>query len=299
MTVPETDPIIVAPTPMPLRADDTIDHEKLARNTERWLDTDLSGFVVVSYGGEELHFGEPDKIAAVRTVSQAHMGRKFVIAGIDTPSPTEAIRLAHVYAEAGADMIRVRIPGATGGGRVAGGPVEYFEEVTKGSPVPVIAIHQPRAGLTPDATPEQIGEITALANVYAYIISMNYRWECRVPQFMADGVKLWTCNGSIVLAGGLLGAQGACLFFGNWGPQLVRQILELSMAGHFEEANRIQQSMTHADFLGMSWGVAALKSGLNMLGYEATVPRKPTLPLTLAQETELRSAFVEAGMLED
>lgn len=298
MPVPDKDPIVVAPTPMPLREDDSLDHDKLARNIERWLDTDLSGFVVVSYGGEELHFGEPDKLAAVRTVSQAHKGERFVIAGIDTPSPTEAVRLANLYAEAGADMVRVRIPGAARGGRAAGGPVDYYEEVTRESPVPVVVIHQPRAGLNPDATPKQIGEITSMDNVFAYIISLNYRWECRVPQFIAEGVKLWTCNGSIVLPGGMFGANGACLFFGNWGPGLVKQILELSMDGKFEEANRIQQSMTHADFLGMTWGTAALKAGLNMLGYEATVPRKPTLPLTSEQEAELRQAFIECGLLE-
>ena len=298
MPIPDTDPIVVAPTPMPLRADDSIDHDKLARNVERWLDTDLSGFVVITYGGEELHFGEPDKLAAVKTVSQAHNGQRFVIAGIDTPSPTEAVRLANLYAEAGADMVRVRIPGEAKGGRAGGGPIEYYEEVTKGSPVPVVVIHQPRSSLNPDATHKQIGEITALDNVYAYIISLNYRWECRVPAFIADGVKLWTCNGSIVLPGGMFGANGACLFFCNWGPGLVKRILELSMAGRFEEANKIQQSMTHADFLGMSWGVAALKSGLNMLGYDTTVPRKPTAPLNSAQEAELREAFVECGLLE-
>ncbi len=299
MPVPDTDPIIVAPTPMPLREDDSLDHDKLARNIERWLDTDLSGFVVVSYGGEELHFGEGDKVAAVKTVSEAHRGERFVIAGIDTPSPTEAVRLANVYAEAGADMVRVRIPGAARNGRASSGPIDYYEEVTKKSPVPVVVIHQPRAGLNPDATPEQIGEITAMDNVFAYIISLNYRWECRIPQFIAPDVKLWTCNGSIVLPGGMFGANGGCMFFANWGPGLVKQILELSMEGKFEEANRIQQSMTHADFLGMSWGTAALKAGLNMLGYEATVPRKPTSPLTPDQEAQLRKAFVECGLLEE
>ncbi len=298
MTIPANDPIVVAPTPMPLRADDSLDHDKLARNIERWLDTDLSGFVVITYGGEELHFGEPDKLAAVKTVSEAHKGERFVIAGIDTPSQTEAVRLSNLYAEAGADMVRIRIPGAARGGRASGGVIDYYEEVTKGSPVPVVVIHQPRSSLNPDATPEQIGEITSMDNVFSYIISLNYRWECRIPKFIAPGVKLWTCNGSIVLPGGMFGANGACLFFGNWGPGLVKRILELSMDGKFEEANRIQQSMTHADYLGMSWGVAALKAGLNMLGFEATVPRKPTMPLTPEQESELRAAFVECGLLE-
>jgi dihydrodipicolinate synthase/N-acetylneuraminate lyase len=298
MPVPDTDPIIVAPTPMPIRPDDSLDHDKLARNVEKWLKTDLDGFVVVSYGGEELHFGEPDKVASVKTVAQARKGQKFVIAGIDTPSPVEAVRLANVYAEAGADMVRVRIPGGARGGRASSGVIEYFEEVTKGSPVPVVVIHQPRAGLNPDATPEEIGEVTALDNVYAYIISLNYRWECRVPPFIAPGVKLWTCNGSIVMPGAMFGATGACLFFGNWGPRLVKDIIRLTMEGKYAEANRIQQSMVHADYLGMTLGTAALKAGLNMLGYEATVCRKPTLPLTKQQEAELRQAFIECGLLD-
>jgi 4-hydroxy-tetrahydrodipicolinate synthase len=284
---------------MPLRADDSIDHDKLARNVEKWLKTDLSGFVVISYGGEELHFGEPDKIASVKTVAQAHRGERFVIAGIDTPSPTEAVRLAELYATAGADMVRVRIPGGMAGGRAAGGPVEYYEEVTGRSPVPVVVIHQPRGGgLTPDATPQQIGEITALDNVFAYIISLNYRWECRIPPFIAKGVKLWTCNGSITLPGAMMGADGACMFFANWGPGLVKRILELAEEGKYAEANKIQQSMVHADFMGMTYGNAALKAGLNMLGYEATVPRRPVRPLAKEQEAELRHAFVECGLLK-
>jgi dihydrodipicolinate synthase/N-acetylneuraminate lyase len=283
---------------MPLRADDSLDHDKLARNVERWLDTDLSGFVVITYGGEELHFGEPDRVAAVKTVSEAHRGTRFVIAGIDTPSPTEAIRLSNLYAEAGADMVRVRIPGEARGGRASGGPVDYYEEVTRRSPVPVVVIHQPRANLNPDATPEQIGEITAMDNVFAYIISLNYRWECRVPPFIAKGVKFWTCNGSIVLPWAMLGADGGCMFFANWGPGLVKRILELAAAGKYGEAQEIQKTMYHADYMGMTLGNAALKGGLNMLGYEATVPRKPVRPLTKEQEAELRQAFVECGLLD-
>ena len=47
----------------------------------------------------------------------------------------------------------------------------------------------------------------------------------------------------------------------------------------------------------MDKGVAALKSGLNMLGYETTVPRAPTRPLNSDEESELREAFKTAGIL--
>lgn len=195
-------------------------------------------------------------------------------------------------------MVRVRIPALGGAGRPTEDVIGYYESVTRGSPAPVVVIHQPRGSLAPDATPEQVGEITAMDNVYAYIISLNLRWECRVPKFIAPGVKLWTCNGSITLPGAMLGATGGCMFFANWAPRLVKQILQLAMDGQFAEALEIQKKMYHADYLGMSWGVATLKSGLNMLGFEATLPRRPTLPLPPEREAQLREAFVECGLLD-
>ena len=297
MPIPTEDTIVVAPTPNPMRADDTIDHDKLAANVEKWLDTELSGFVIVTHGGEELQFGEPDKLETVKTVVQAHKGQRFVIAGIDSPASTEVIRLANLYADAGADMIRVRIPGARPGGRASSGNVQYFEEVCEGSPIPIVVIHQPRASLTPDTNPRELAEITALDNVFSYILSLNYRWECGIPPSIHESTQLWTCNGSIVLPGQMIGAVGACMFFANWAPGLVKKIIDLGKAGNYAEANKLQQSMLHADFLGMTLGTAALKSGLNMLGYDTTVPRKPSLPLTPEQEAELREAFKECALL--
>jgi dihydrodipicolinate synthase/N-acetylneuraminate lyase len=51
------------------------------------------------------------------------------------------------------------------------------------------------------------------------------------------------------------------------------------------------------DFLGMSWGVAVQKAGLSLLGYEGTVPRKPNLPLSDSQISEVRDALIEARIL--
>ena len=302
MKLPAQDPIVVAPTPIPLKSDDSIDHDKLGNNIEKWLNTDLDGFVVVTYGGEENHFGEKDKLTAVSTVVQAHQGKKFVIAGIDSPSPTETIRLSHKYAEAGADMVRIRIPAGMGGydkSAVSETLEDYYETVTEGSPVPVVIIHQPRSHdkSVTDLSHEQIGSITSMNNVFAYIMSLNYRFECRTPSFIAPGVKFFTCNGTLTLPGAMLGATGACMFFANWAPHLIKKIIALTMNGQIEEAQKIQGSIYHADYLGMSWGVATLKAGLNMLGFDATVPRRPVLPLSVERKERLKEAFVECGLV--
>ena len=296
-TIPERDSIpIVAPTPTPFDHNDKPDLQLLEQNISQWVDTGLSGFVIGSYGGEEFHLSQTEKTEIIKTVSQAHQGQKFVIAGIDTLSPTVASMQAEEYAKIGADMVRVRIPKIPkehGSESV----VDYFEMVTRNSPVPVIPIHQPKLPMDVDATPEEIGEITNLEGIYAYIISLNFRWESRLPPLINPQVQLWTCNGSLLMPGAMIGAEGACLFFANWAPDLCRKVISLVQSGNFNEAQIVQESLIHADYVGMNKGVAALKAGLNLLGYKATKPRKPTPELSIEEMEELKHAFQQAGVL--
>ena len=296
MPIPSSDPIVVAPTNMPFNSDESLDLDALSRNVDKFCETALSGFVVGSYGGEEFHMGEPEKVLSIKTVVEAHAGRKFVIAGIDALSPTEAVRLSNLYAEAGADMVRVRIPPAAGKGNAA--PIQdYFEQVTSQSPIPVVIIHQPKTPMGVDVTPAEVRDITSFENVFAYIMSLNYRYECRISSFVSDAVKFWTCNGSLLMPGGMIGAVGACLLFGNWGPHIARDIIQACLDGRYAEARELQERINRIDFLGMSWGVAVQKTGLSLLGYEGTMPRKPNLPLSDTQISEVKDALIEARIL--
>ena len=296
MPIPSADPIVVAPTNMPFNSDESLDLDALSRNVDKFCETALSGFVVGSYGGEEFHMGEPEKVLSIKTVVEAHAGRKFVIAGIDALSPTEAVRLSNLYAEAGADMVRVRIPPAAGKGNAA--PIQdYFEQVTSKSPITVVIIHQPKTPMGVDVTPAEVRDITSFENVFAYIMSLNYRYECRISYFVADAVKFWTCNGSLLMPGGMIGAVGACLLFGNWGPHIARDIIQACLDGRYAEARELQERINRIDFLGMSWGVGVQKTGLSLLGYEGTVPRKPNLPLSDTQISEVKDALIEARIL--
>ena len=297
--IPERNSIpIVAPTPTPFDNKDNPDLQLLEENILQWLDTGLSGFVVGSYGGEELHLSQAEKNEIIKIVSQAHEGKKFLIAGIDTLSPTVASRQSEEYAKFGADMVRVRIPKIP---HILGSQsvVDFFEIVTRNSPIPVIPIHQPKLPMDVDATPEEIGEISNLENIYAYIISLNFRWESRLPSLINPNVQLWTCNGSLLMPGANIGADGACLFFANWAPDLCREVISLVKTGRFKEAQTIQKSIVHADYIGMTKGVAALKAGLNLLGFKATKPRNPTPELTAGEIEELKKAFIEAGILHN
>lgn len=263
----------------------------------------LSGFVLGSYGGEEFHLGEPEKQAIVATVVAANGGRRAVICGVDTLSSTEAVRLCRLYADAGADACRVRIPPrASWSGTAAGSQalLDYFQEVTQQSPVPVIVIHQPKPPTgAPDATPQEIAQICRLPNVHAYIMGLEYRTEALAAALLPDTCELWGCNGSLCAASGLLGATGACCFFAIWAAPLIRRIVQLAMDGEHSLARAEQSKLYAADYLGMTLGTPALKAGLQLLGYSSMRPRKPQLPVVGEKLNELMEAMVQAGVLQE
>ena len=296
-TIPQRGSVpIVAPTPTPFNENDEPDYDLMASNVHKWCSTSLSGFVLGSYGGEEFHLSDEEKLKLVQIVVDAHDGNKFVIAGIDTPSTRVASDLSEKYAKAGADMVRIRIP-KLDQGKSSNTVVDYFETISKQSPIPLIPIHQPKQSMDVDITHEQIGLISEFESVYAYIISLNYRWESRVSSFLDQKVQLWTCNGTLLLPGALMGAEGACLFYGNWAPDLCREIITLVKRGDIKKAQVIQESILQSDFIGMDRGVAALKAGLNLLGYETTVPRRPTKALDEQEIEELKRALKKADIL--
>ena len=296
-TVPKKGSVpIVAPTPTPFKKNDKPDYDLMASNINKWCQTSLSGFVLGSYGGEEFHLTDEEKLKLVEIVVDTHGGDKFVIAGIDTPSTRVACDLSEKYARAGADMVRIRIP-KLDSAQSSSAIVDYFDDIDRRSPIPLIPIHQPKQAMDIDIKHEQIGLISEFESVYAYIISLNYRWERRVSNFIDQKTQLWTCNGTLLLPGALMGAEGACLFFGNWAPDLCRSIITFVQEGDINKARDIQDSILEADFIGMDRGVAALKAGLNLLGYETTVPRQPTPALGKSEIEGLREAFEKAGVL--
>ena len=291
MPIPTESPILVAPTPTPFAADDSVDYGALTRNINRWLETPLSGFVLTTANGEEHSLSEEERVEIVGVVSRAHAGKRFTIAGIDNPSERETNRLAYRYADAGADLIRVRIPS----GLTPDAVCQYFRSVTENSPVPVIVIHQTfSAG--PASTPDAIGEVCSLPNVFGYITDHDLRFEGYVRPLVADDRRFWICNGGLLSHGALLGADGACMWLGNIAPDLCRELMSLGIEDRFSQARPLQESATRLDQTIIQYGVAGVKAALDIMGFEGMRPRAPLPGVPEQGRQEIATALGKAGL---
>lgn len=292
MAIPQNDPIVVAPTPTPFDAQDRVDHGMLARNIERLMATPLDGYVLGTINGEEDALSEDEKAAIVATVARVAGSEKLIIAGIDNPSPLDTVRQAARYVDLGADLIRVRIPRD----REPGELISYFSDVLSRTPAPVIVIHQTPTR-EPAAPPEVIGAICQMDNVYGYVTDHDIRFESWVRPGVPEGRKFWTCNGSLLLPGVLIGANGAMMWLGNVAPELAVQIVRLGSQGKFNPARDMQARAARLDGVIARYGVAGVKSALELQGFEGMSPRSPALAVPYEARSVIEMELREAGLL--
>jgi dihydrodipicolinate synthase/N-acetylneuraminate lyase len=146
-------------------------------------------------------------------------------------------------------------------------------------------------------TAELIGNVTAMDNVAGYIASADLRFEARVRTFVPAQKHFWTGNGSLLLAGAAIGADGACLMLGNVAPQECIDILKLALHGETVEAKTIQDRLHEVDWQILSRRSAGLKAALQLLGFDAGVPRAPTSACSPDDVEIVRQAMVSAGLL--
>lgn len=292
-----SDPIVNIPIVTPFNDTDQVDHEALSRNVERWMKTRATGFLVGSQTGEEWFLSENEKLEILHTVRQTLDDSRVLIGGIDCPSVTETLRRAEAFANAGAEMVRIRFP------RGESTIESYFDQVLKRCPVPVLLMHQPEPasfGLAgrPAASPEVLASIANSDNVFGYVTDHDLRFEVRVRDLVSRQKRFWICNGSIILQGTLIGCNGTTTAFSNIWPDALHQLLKLGMDGRYVEAQPLQKQIREIDAIMLPWLAAGVKASLKLLGFEGMQPRNPVAPMPTEEVTQLEIVMRQVGLLD-
>ena len=291
-------PILVAPMPTPFTKDDKVDLKAIESNSLKWINTDLSGFVMGTENGEETLLSPEEKIDIFKVVSNTLKNKKILIAGVDNPSISGTLNESEKYAELGADLIRIRIP------RRRNTIDKYFKEVLKNAPKPVLIIHQMSPGgfdssmTTEGADPDQIGRFCDNDNVFGYIASHLVRFEMMTRKYVAKSKQFWVPNAMLMPTMSLEGANGGCFMLGNIAPKICRNIIKLSLEKNFTEAKNLNDKLVNLDWNILSRGAAGIKYALDLLGFIGGNPRKPQNNLTEFDRKSISEAIENSGIKE-
>jgi 4-hydroxy-2-oxoglutarate aldolase len=283
---------IYAPIATPF-AGGEIAYDKLGKNLDFWLGSDLEGIVVMGSNGEFVLLSPAEKEELMRFVCARAKGKKPVIAGTGAESTAETMRLNNKAAEAGADAVLIVTPNYYKGEMTDPVLARFYTDVADKSPLPVILYNMPRnAGINISAKlavdlakhPNIIGIKDSGGNIV------------QIADMIRKAPAGFAGSASFLFTSLALGATGGTLALANVFPNECARLQALFDAGKIREARDLQMNLIDSNnAVTARWGIPGLKAAMEMIGLYGGDPRPPLMPLKEADREELRKVLTQTG----
>lgn len=269
---------VFTPIVTPFR-DDRIDERGMRHNVERWMQTPLTGLVVLGSNGEAAQLDDDEADRTIAVVRDSVPGGKTLIAGTGRESTRATIAASARAAQLGVDAVMVRTPSFFKPQMTSDVFVRHYTAVADASPVPVFLYNVTMftgVNLLPDA----VERLSSHPNIVG--IKESGSDVAQLKEFVARTPKDFVVfGGSATTYFDALraGASGGVLALAALVPDTVVKMRELVRAERMDEARELQQRITPlARLVGTGHGVPGLKAALDLTGFVGGAPRPPLLP---------------------
>ncbi len=288
---------VYAPIATPF-AGGKIAYDKLEKNLKFWLESDLSGIVVMGSNGEFVLLSPEEKEELTRFVCGQAKGKKPVIVGTGAESTVETIRLNKMAADAGADAVLVVTPNYYKGDMTDAVLGRFYRDVADASKLPLILYNMPRnAGINISA--KLAVELAKHPNIIGIKDSGgNIVQIADMIRNAPEGFSVFAGSASYLFATLALGGTGGTLALANVFPNECARLQTLFEAGKIKEARDLQMTLIDSNnAVTARWGIPGLKAAMEMIGLYGGDPRPPLLPLGEADREALRKVLAQTGFL--
>jgi dihydrodipicolinate synthase/N-acetylneuraminate lyase len=270
---------VFCPMPTPF-ADDEVDRAAIQSNIRRWMSAGLGGVVALGTNGEAPLLDEDESERVVETARHEVPRDRTLIAGVGRESTRATIAAARRAAAAGADAVLARTPSFYRAHISVPALVAHYTAIADASPVPVL-LYNYAAFTGVNLAPETIGRLATHPNIVG------------LKETSTDGAQFADLAAAVpetftVLAGSApgaypaicAGARGAILAVACVLPELCLRLLALTRDGRHAEGLALQQRLNPiARAVTSGFGIAGLKTAMDLSGYKGGCPRAPLAPL--------------------
>ena len=291
---------IFTPIVTPFRTDDTIDEGALQRNILRWMQTPLTGLVVLGSNGEaaQLDDEEADRVV---DIARRHVPQdRPLIAGTGRESTKATIAATARAAAAGVDAVLVRTPSFFKSQMTADVFVRHYSEVADASRVPVLLYNVSMftgVNLPADA----VARLSAHPNIAGIKesgsdIGLIAEYIGRTP----DDFTVLAGSATTFFHALCAGCDGAILALASLLPGTCVRLQALVRENRIDDARALQgRIMPLARSVGGVYGVPGLKAALDLIGYSGGVPRPPLRPAPQPVVDTIAGQLAELGETEE
>ena len=280
--------------------DGRVAHDRLRENLDRWNKTHLAGYVVFGSNGEAVHLDQEEKLALVETVKRNLPHGKLLIAGTGCQSTTATVRLTNLAAEKGADAALVFTPHYYKAKMDNAALKKHYLTIADQANIPILIYNVPQftgVNVSPElvASLAEHPKIIGIKDSSGNITQIGEMIATTPP---SPGFHVLAGSAGHLLAALALGASGGILALANVAHDECCRIFDDFRNGRHTEARKLQLKLLAANrAVTAGFGVAGLKSALDMVGYFGGDPRLPLLPLEEEQKNELREILKRANLI--
>jgi 4-hydroxy-tetrahydrodipicolinate synthase len=273
----------------PFGRDGRLNEQSARRLMGHLVEHGSDGVVIAGTTGESPTMSDAEKLELLEIALDELGGEATVVAGTGSNDTAHSVELTRAAGERGADAVLVVTPYYNKPPRR--GIVEHFKAVAAATDRPLFVYNIPgRTGINLD--PDLLAELAQIDNVVA-VKQANPDMD-QARRIVEDtGLALYAGDDNLMRPFAEIGgAGGICVSSHIFGDR-IKEMYQAARAGDGERAREIDGTLADAyETLTITQLTITIKAALNLLGFEAGVPR---LPLVEASEREVASV---RGLLE-
>ena len=250
--------------------------DKLKDNLQKWIQTGLSGFLVLGSNGENVYLNDKEKINVIDVCRNSIPADRIMVVGTGLESTQETIRFTNQAAKMGADYALVITPSYFKGSMKPEIIHEHFIAIAESSKIGVLLYNVPQfTGINME--PELVAKLSEHPNILGIKDSSgNIGQLSQIVDLSQNGFAAFVGSAPVFFPALCIGATGGILAAANVIPQEWVQIQKLFNEGKLDEARDLQGQLTFlAKAVTTKYGIGGLKIAMDLAGYFGGNPRRP------------------------
>ena len=280
----------------PMKENGEINYDALEGLIEAQIAGGTDALIVCGTSGEAPTLDDDEHLEAIRVAVEVTHGRIPVIAGTGSNNTAHAVMMSQESEKLGADGVLLVTPyynKATQDGLYV-----HYRTIAASTKLPCIVYNVPSRTGT-NILPETMACLARDQENIAAIkeASGNISQVAKLAGLLDGKADIYSGNDDQIVPICSLGGIGVISVLANVAPRQTHDMVMMCLEGRYEEARTLQlKALPLVEQLFIEVNPIPVKAALNMLGFEAGIPRLPLTELTEAHKQSLQKAMDDFGV---
>ena len=266
--------------------DGKVNFDTLGKLIDFQIEGGTDALVILGTTGEPSTMTESEREEIIRYSIERADGKIKIIAGVGSNDTSKAVIYAKTAEKLGADGVLAVTPYYNK--CTQRGIFEYYKAICGATSLPVIAYNVPsRTGV--NITPETAEKLSSLSNLAGIKeASGNMAQVCETMRRVRGKTDIFSGEDALNLPVLAIGGAGVISVVSNVAPKEVKEVYTLVKEGDYDRANELQDKLLPLiDACFTEVNPIPVKQALNMLGFDAGIPRPPLTELEEVHKEKL------------